>query len=342
MLPPSALATLPGLHRGGDESSRWTGKTVGMNGLSGGVLLADLSLVIPDLLSGSQCVTGVSALAKKSSVKRTDPSEESGVAVAEKKITAKRQAARAGRAGGSKTAEEMKSGMKSGRKIRTAPASAGQVSPARKKSVATAVTAAVKLEKAATALRKTTGKAKAEKLSPATKARSVTQKVERTVAAVSSSGFRSGTPQMPSPPADPYYRPQLSPEELRKIKSGLKKKDLVYFRDLLMERRAEILGDVASLDQSRAGQAGELSHMPLHMADVGSDNYEQEATLGLMEFERKMLREIEEALLRIDAGIYGVCMESGVPIPRIRLEAKPWAKYTIEVALERERLGLQP
>lgn len=148
--------------------------------------------------------------------------------------------------------------------------------------------------------------------------------------------------EAPTGPVDPYFRPQLSADELRKIKSGLKKKDLAYFRGLLVERRTEILGDVASMDQSRAAQAGDLSHMPLHMADVGSDNYEQEATLGLMEFERKMLREIEDALLRIDAGIYGVCMESGIPIPRIRLEAKPWAKYTIEVALERERLGLQP
>lgn len=79
--------------------------------------------------------------------------------------------------------------------------------------------------------------------------------------------------------------------------------------------------------------------MPLHMADIGSDNYDQEFTYGLMESEAKMLREIHEALERMELRIYGVCLETGNPIERPRLDAKPWAKYCIEVVRELERLG---
>lgn len=128
--------------------------------------------------------------------------------------------------------------------------------------------------------------------------------------------------------------------KLRKVKTGLKKKDYDHFRELLMEKRAEILGDVASIKSANSGGAGNLSNMPLHMADVGSDNYEQEFSLGLVEWERKLLNEIDNAIDRINNGTYGVCLESGRPIPPERLEIKPWAKYTIEVVRDRERRGL--
>ena len=127
--------------------------------------------------------------------------------------------------------------------------------------------------------------------------------------------------------------------ELRKVKTGLSKKDLATFRGLLLTQRAELIGDVQGLEASRSNASGDLSHMPLHMADVGSDSFEQEFTLGLMESERRTLIEIDEALQRIGDGTYGVCLESAQPIARARLEAKPWAKYTIEVAREHERRG---
>jgi DnaK suppressor protein len=129
----------------------------------------------------------------------------------------------------------------------------------------------------------------------------------------------------------------LSPEQLRKVKTGLKKKDLEYFFSLLMEKRSEILGDVASLESDARKEGVGVSYE--HMADVGSDQYEQEFTLGLVESEAKLLREINDAILRIRDGIYGVCLKSGTPIGRARLEAKPWAKYCIEVARDLERRG---
>jgi RNA polymerase-binding transcription factor len=133
----------------------------------------------------------------------------------------------------------------------------------------------------------------------------------------------------------------LSDAKLRKLKSGLSRKELNEFKALLMEKRAEIVGDVQNMEEARAsGNGGDLSNMPLHMADIGSDNYEQEFTLGLVESERKLLVEIDRALMRIKDRTYGVCIISGNPIPKARLEIKPWAKYSIEIVREREKRGL--
>ncbi len=142
-------------------------------------------------------------------------------------------------------------------------------------------------------------------------------------------------------PIEPVISQPYTVQQLRKVKTGLTKRDIQRFREQLLTRRTEILGDVQSMQtDARAKNAGgNLSHMPVHMADVGSDNYEQEFTLGLVESERRLIGEIDQALERMVDGIYGVCLERGVPISRARLEAKPWAKYCIEVARERERRG---
>ena len=127
--------------------------------------------------------------------------------------------------------------------------------------------------------------------------------------------------------------------ELRKADSGLTRQEKEQYRKLLMEKRAEILGDVASLKDAALATNGNLSNMPLHMADVGSDQYEQEAMLGLVESERRLLSEINDALVRLHEGTYGVCVESGKPIGKPRLDVTPWAKYTIEVVREKERMS---
>lgn len=132
----------------------------------------------------------------------------------------------------------------------------------------------------------------------------------------------------------------LSDEVLRKAKSGLTKRELRVFSKLLIERRAEVVGDFEGLQKLRESSDGDLSNMPLHMADVGSDNYDQEFTLGLMESERRMLGQIDDALLRIQNGTYGICLDSAQPIGKPRLEAKPWARYCIQIAQERERRGM--
>ncbi|MHC4084606.1 MAG: TraR/DksA family transcriptional regulator, partial [Planctomycetota bacterium] len=81
----------------------------------------------------------------------------------------------------------------------------------------------------------------------------------------------------------------------------------------------------------------DLSSMPIHMADIGTDNYEQEFALGLMDSERKLLREIDDALQRTEQGTYGICEGTGKQIRKARLEAQPWARYCVEYARKLEQ-----
>jgi len=97
--------------------------------------------------------------------------------------------------------------------------------------------------------------------------------------------------------------------------------DLDQFRDILIEKRHQLAGDVDALRddalrRSRKDAAGDLSSMPIHMADIGTDNYEQEFTLELMENDQTLLKEIDEALARIEQGTYGVCLATGKGSPR--------------------------
>ena len=130
-------------------------------------------------------------------------------------------------------------------------------------------------------------------------------------------------------------RKQVSSTRTRK--RGLTAPDRKHFRELLLEKRREILRNVSefedeALKKSRLDATGDLSCMPIHMADLGTDNYEQEFALGLMDGERKLLREIDEALERIENKTYGICEGTGKPIGRARLEARPWARYCVEHA----------
>lgn len=130
----------------------------------------------------------------------------------------------------------------------------------------------------------------------------------------------------------------LTEAQLKKAKSGLSKADLKYFKELLLAKRLEILGDFAQLAQDVKSAGEGVSYE--HMADTGTDNFEQEFNLGLMESERNMLERVNKALLRIEDKTYGICVMTGNPINRERLEAKPWAQYSIEVARELDRQGL--
>jgi len=126
-----------------------------------------------------------------------------------------------------------------------------------------------------------------------------------------------------------------SPEPM---KTKLSRKELNHYRNLLLIKRAELVGDLSGMEAEalRSG-GGNLSHMPIHMADIGTDTFDQDFMLGLAETERQRLREIDEALGRIEDSTYGVCHMTNKPIPKARLNAKPWAKYTVEAARELER-----
>ena len=143
-------------------------------------------------------------------------------------------------------------------------------------------------------------------------------------------------PLPPPPPLPPA--PVTSDGKPRRNQAGLSMKELEHFRELLLAKRRELVGDMSSMEREALRTATtNLSNLPLHMADMGTDNYEQEFTLGLVEKDRGLLREINPALAKIQLGTYGICEGTGKPISKPRLEAQPWAKYSIEHARQLER-----
>ena len=143
----------------------------------------------------------------------------------------------------------------------------------------------------------------------------------------------------PPRPVMPVPVPVPTNGKPRKNQAGLSPKELEHFRDLLLQKRRELVGDMGQMEREalRSASGSNLSNLPLHMADMGTDNYEQEFTLGLVEKERNLLREINSALAKIMDGTYGICEGTGKPISKVRLEAQPWARFSIEHARKMEK-----
>jgi len=117
----------------------------------------------------------------------------------------------------------------------------------------------------------------------------------------------------------------------------MKKADMKVYKERLLALRARLRGDVSqmaneALKGNRSGSNGEASSMPIHMADIGSDNFEQEFTLSLMESEGDTLGKIEAALERIEDSTFGKCEECGGVIPKTRLNAIPYTPCCIKCA----------
>ena len=120
----------------------------------------------------------------------------------------------------------------------------------------------------------------------------------------------------------------------------MKKADALEYREKLHAIRARLRGDVTTMAEvalRKSGMEGSDSNgMPIHMAELGSDNFEQEFTLGLMEAEEDTLTLIEAALDRIDRGSYGRCVECDGQITKARLNAIPYTPVCIKCAEKRE------
>lgn len=147
-----------------------------------------------------------------------------------------------------------------------------------------------------------------------------------------------------APPVSTIIPPPAPPRSGKpgKNQAGLSMKELETFRDMLLQKRRELVGDMRSMESEALQRSGEnLSNLPMHMADMGTDNYEQEFTLGLMEKDRQLLREINQALSKIMDGRYGICEGTGKVISKARLEVQPWAKYSIEHARKLENRGVR-
>lgn len=152
-------------------------------------------------------------------------------------------------------------------------------------------------------------------------------------------------PSKKAPPPPPVILPSPVPTDgkPRKNQAGLSSRELEHYRSLLLAKRRELVGDMSSMEREalQSGGGSNLSNLPIHMADMGTDNYEQEFTLGLVEKDRVLLREINSALGKIQDGTFGLCEGTGKVIGKPRLEAQPWAKYSIEYAREMEKGGVR-
>ena len=112
------------------------------------------------------------------------------------------------------------------------------------------------------------------------------------------------------------------------------KAKLLQLRDSLLDSMMDVSRDTL---RSRA-EGSEASAFGMHQADAGSDAYDRDFALSLLSQEQDALYEIEEALKRVDAGTYGICEMSGKPIPHARLEAIPFARFTVECQTQIEKL----
>ncbi len=121
--------------------------------------------------------------------------------------------------------------------------------------------------------------------------------------------------------------------------SVVKSEELSSYRQALVALKSRLCGDLDQMTDEalgRNGAGGNHSKVPLHMADLGTDNYDQEFTLGLIENEQSTLELINEAISRMDTGTYGQCTGCGEMIARPRLQAIPYARYCIRCARKQE------
>lgn len=108
------------------------------------------------------------------------------------------------------------------------------------------------------------------------------------------------------------------------------------FYERLLELREQLLRQMDGLAKE---SAQELPSYSLHMADSGTDNFDRDFALSLLSSDKDAVYEIEEALKRIERGSYAVCELTGKTIPKLRLEAIPWTRFTVEAQAQLERDG---
>jgi DnaK suppressor protein len=111
------------------------------------------------------------------------------------------------------------------------------------------------------------------------------------------------------------------------------KEKLLQLRDAMVDSMAGVAQDTL---RSRA-EGSEASAFGMHQADAGSDAYDRDFALSLLSQEQDALYEIDQALKRIELGTYGTCEMSGKQIPRARLEAIPFARFTVECQSQLEK-----
>jgi len=132
-------------------------------------------------------------------------------------------------------------------------------------------------------------------------------------------------------------RPVVGPTVKVKKNGEVKiKPEWAKFYQRLLELREQLMRQMTGLAKE---SAQEMAGYSLHMADSGTDNFDRDFALSLLSSDQDAMYEIEEALKRIEKNTYGICELTGKPIPKSRLEAIPWTRFTVQAQAQLERDG---
>ena len=126
------------------------------------------------------------------------------------------------------------------------------------------------------------------------------------------------------------------------MKKKFNKKELEYFRKLIFKNKEKILDEIKrisedTLKKSQKDAAGDISGYTYHMADVASDTYDREFSLGLASNERQSLYELDDAIKKIEEGTFGICEECKSVITKTRLKAVPFARLCVKCQEKKEK-----
>ena len=108
------------------------------------------------------------------------------------------------------------------------------------------------------------------------------------------------------------------------------------YYDILLDLRGRLMNQMGDLKKE---SAEEMPGYSMHMADSGTDNFDRDSALSLLSADQDAVYEIDEALKRIEEDIYGICELTNKPIPKTRLNAVPWARYTVDSQAKLEKDG---
>ena len=114
-------------------------------------------------------------------------------------------------------------------------------------------------------------------------------------------------------------------------KRPMKKSDAKVYKEKLIDLRARLRGDVNTMADAALKDSSD-ARLSIHLADAGTDNFEQEFTLSLLASDGDTLESIEQALIRIEEGRYGLCVECESTIPKTRLNALPHTPHCVKCA----------
>jgi len=120
------------------------------------------------------------------------------------------------------------------------------------------------------------------------------------------------------------------------------KKELIDFKKLILKIKDNIIEDIKhisedTLKKSQKDASGDISGYTYHMADVATDTYDREFSLGLASNDRQFLYELEDALKKIDDGAYGICESCKTLIAKTRLKAVPYARLCVKCQEKKEK-----